>query len=342
MKLSSVPEDGSHRRQTVHGYVRSEIADALTRGQLAPGDMLKVSHVARRFGVSRTPVYRAMHEMVQAGVLRDIGTGRFVVPDLNGVEPTRAIAKPAVWQDPGQGPANPRPRAKPLWDVLFKTVQREIAETTPFGSCFIIGATLASVHNVSRTVARDILARLQQAGIVRKDGDGRWVTVALTDRRLGDIYEIRQHLEPLALRRAFPFLSGPEIDAERAAVDACLAKFPAIDGAVLDAREDFLHVHCMEKGDNIELIALLRQTRLPLISNHAMFERILAIKPEIEFLQDHAAILTALSDRAIDVASAALSRHLERSADTYRQRMARLCQSAVPQLPEYLELVRSD
>src|SRR4051812_2315108 len=57
-------------RPTRSEKLRLQIADEIVRGLLPPGMALDESEIARRFGVSRTPVREAIRELAAAGLVQ--------------------------------------------------------------------------------------------------------------------------------------------------------------------------------------------------------------------------------------------------------------------------------
>lgn len=59
----------SHPRRTLAEDLRLQIADEIVRGQLGPGAALDEMELARRFGVSRTPVREAIRQLAASGLI---------------------------------------------------------------------------------------------------------------------------------------------------------------------------------------------------------------------------------------------------------------------------------
>ena len=59
---------GGHRR-TLADELRLQLADEIVRGLLAPGAGLDETELARRFGVSRTPVREAIRQLAASGLV---------------------------------------------------------------------------------------------------------------------------------------------------------------------------------------------------------------------------------------------------------------------------------
>lgn len=58
-----------HQRRTLAEDLRLQIADEIVRGQLGPGAALDEMELARRFGVSRTPVREAIRQLAASGLI---------------------------------------------------------------------------------------------------------------------------------------------------------------------------------------------------------------------------------------------------------------------------------
>ena len=61
---------------------------------------------------------------------------------------------------------------------------------------------LADHLGVSRTVVRDVLARLQERGLIRKSASSHWIAGPLTARTVSEKFQLRGIVEPAALRLA--------------------------------------------------------------------------------------------------------------------------------------------
>lgn len=56
-------------KRTLAEELRLQLADDIVRGALEPGSLLDESDIARRFGVSRTPVREALRQLVASGLV---------------------------------------------------------------------------------------------------------------------------------------------------------------------------------------------------------------------------------------------------------------------------------
>src|SRR5215472_9083962 len=62
-------EGGDGGRKTLAEELRLQLADEIVRGVLPPGGALDETEVARRFGVSRTPVREAIRQLAASGLV---------------------------------------------------------------------------------------------------------------------------------------------------------------------------------------------------------------------------------------------------------------------------------
>ncbi len=76
--------------------------------------------------------------------------------------------------------------SQPSWERIYGAVESEIIARISFASWRLNEAELARHYGVSRTVARDVLSRLQQRGVVQKDDRSRWTAPALSAEHVGE------------------------------------------------------------------------------------------------------------------------------------------------------------
>jgi DNA-binding GntR family transcriptional regulator len=63
------PAAGGGRRRTLADELRLQLADEIVRGLISPGAALDETELARRFGVSRTPVREAIRQLDASGLV---------------------------------------------------------------------------------------------------------------------------------------------------------------------------------------------------------------------------------------------------------------------------------
>ena len=124
MKITRHNQD----RRTVQAYVRDSIRASIFAGELAPGDRLVQSAIARELEVSTTPVREALRELATEGLLRlDPHRGAVVrgldAEELRDVHEIRSLLEPHVMRR-----AIPRITAEQLQQAA--EIQGEMVTTT--------------------------------------------------------------------------------------------------------------------------------------------------------------------------------------------------------------------
>jgi DNA-binding GntR family transcriptional regulator len=69
LNVESVEKINGFTRMTLSDQVKQYILDSIERGELAPGDRLVESQIARQFKISQAPVREAISELISTGFL---------------------------------------------------------------------------------------------------------------------------------------------------------------------------------------------------------------------------------------------------------------------------------
>ncbi|MCU0907224.1 MAG: GntR family transcriptional regulator [Rhodobacteraceae bacterium] len=197
--------------------------------------------------------------------------------------------------------------ARHAWETIQVRVEDAITARIAFGSWQVPETALARTFGVSRTVARDVLARLQGRGLVEMQG-GRWVAPGLDARRVDELYRLRALLEPAALREAAPRLPSGLVTGAIARLQAAAAA-PS-DVARLDALEQDLHVDLLGRCDNHTLIAAIRQPQSLLIAHRFLYRATAALFSTEPFVAEHLEVYRSLALGRTDDAARHLHDHL--------------------------------
>jgi DNA-binding GntR family transcriptional regulator len=315
----------------IQGILEQKIAGS----EIEPGTVILEGPIAEFFGVSRAPVKKALsHLIVQGLVKRFEGRGYLVTGgSLTPVERRRTF-DPALLDSGAPGPAEIKTPA--AWERIYDEVERELASHSPFGPQRIVENDLAQHFGVSRTVAHDVLTRLQNLGITGKDKQSRWFVVPLTVERVRHLYEVRRILEPAALAKAAALIGQATLEEMIGRLDATWAAYPAVSIRQLDQLERDLHIDCISHCDNQELLDLLKRTQALLISNKYVLGGHIDLPGIDPFMGEHRLVLQALLDGKPARAAAALRRHLDLSVTKIVGRLEILRSSEPPPLPPYL------
>lgn len=308
--------------EAIAGILRRLVRD----GTLPPGQPLRVKPLAGQLGVSRTPVRRALELLRHEGLVQATTDA---VLRVRGTAPEGATATRVRLPSGGL-------RRTPRWQEVHAAVAGELGSRLPFGGFRLSEPGLAHAMNVSRTIVREALARLQEVGLLHKDARGHWRTLPLDRGRVADLYAIRRLLEPAALLGAGPRLPGRLLAGMRRRHQAARRALPDVSGALLDALERDLHVTCLGHTPNRDLLRLLRGTQSVMIINHHLFDRVLAMPPMSAFIDEHLAVIGSLEDGDPEGAAAHLLEHLRRSEAAYMERLERLRDLEPPRPPAWL------
>lgn len=306
------------------------LAGQILRGTLRAGTRLLESSVAEQFGISRAPARQALAELAGAGlVVRSAGRG-YKVCEVPGV--------------PAEGVEDAEEECFPLlpaasWERIHQEVEEEIVARIAFAGWRVNEARLARHYAVSRTVARDVVARLQQRGVVRKDDSSRWYAPALTPGHIDELYELRRLLEPVALAKAAPAVPPAFLDAMRAHLQDAVANAREIGGPTLDRLEQELHVDLLGYCGNRTLLQAIAQPQSLLIAHRFLYRWTIRLFETEPFLPEHLEIVERMQAGRVADAATALERHLRDSRDRASARVDAIVREFNPEDLPYLERV---
>lgn len=330
MQAQQPPEEGD--ALPLYATIERAISGALEDGRLEGGDILTESVVSHVLQVSRTPVRSAFERLADQGLLEK-GSGRgYIVPGSPPSGKRRRLGRDEL----ASLIAGHAERSPAAWISIYSEVEREICARSVFGRSRIVEVELANAYGVSRTVAHEVLARLERLGLIEKDERGRWFVVPLTVTRVQQIYEVRSYLEPPALRAAAGRIPNADLQAMWQRLEQAQRRYPDVSITQLDLLERDIHVDCIGHCGNDELVKLLRISQALLISNKHMLGSYLQL-PELDpFISEHAIILDHLLRRDGDAAAQALEVHLAASVVKVLHRMDALARSTPPPPPSYM------
>ncbi|WP_039973561.1 GntR family transcriptional regulator [Rhizobium sp. AP16] len=182
------------RYEIAEDVLRSNIEDST----LPLGVVLLEGPIAEILQISRAPVQRALQALESEGLVhRFNGRGYLVGPANRGIEPNRTDIKTLGLTIPRH--ADEALQSRSSWERIYNTVEADVAGCVVFGQYRIIEIELANHFNVSRTVVRDVLTRLRERGLVRKNQSSHWIAGPLTAQMIKDHFVLRGMLEPQAL-----------------------------------------------------------------------------------------------------------------------------------------------
>jgi DNA-binding GntR family transcriptional regulator len=283
------------------------LAEEIRKGAIAPGTRLNESGLAARFGISRAPARQALGELERAGLVeKSAGRGYTACGGRTGE---------ADGSGQPEAPTGVRLLSSASWEHIYREVEDEIIARISFASWRVNEANLARHYGVSRTVARDVVGRLQQRGLLRKDQGSRWHAPALTPAHIGELYELRWLLEPVALVKAAPTVPPLFLAAMRAHLEEAISDPSGIGGDTLDRLEEEMHVTLLGHCGNRTLLQAISVHQSLLIAHRFLYRwtpRLFAAEP---FLPEHLEIVERLQRGAFQSAALALEDHLRVSRE---------------------------
>ncbi|WP_019012599.1 GntR family transcriptional regulator [Elioraea tepidiphila] len=301
------------------------LAARIAEGALPAGTLLLESHLARQFGISRAPARQALARLELLGLVRRAEGHGY-----------RVRGRPS--RDAEPAPLTPvRLEAAASWQRFYPEVERAIIARTAVAGWRVIETELARHYGVSRTVAREMIARLNQRGVIRRDGRGRWYAPALTPEHVGELYELRWLLEPVALRKAMPSVPSGFVSAMRRRLEEAAARAETLDGRALDELEADLHLRLLGHCTSRTLMDSLRLYQSLLVAHSFLYDWVPRLYPTEPFLPEHLAVVTALEAGDIESAAAALEQHLRASLGRALARIAQVAEAPRPAPLPYLE-----
>ncbi len=312
------------------------LAGQIRDGAIAPGSSLRESAVAQQFGISRAPARRALEELARSGLLEKSAGRGYVVREVSGRRPT-AKAPTTGTPAPTAPAAASRLQALSTWEKIYGEVEHAIVAHIAFAGWRLNEAKLARTYGVSRTVTRDVIGRLQQRGLLHKDDSARWVAPALTRAHVGELYELRWVLEPVALQKAAPRLPRGFLRGLRKHLEEAIDNASAITGATLDDLEEDIHVALLGHCGSAALMQAITLPQSLLVAHRFLYRETAHLFGTEPFLPEHLEVVERLEAGKVAAAAKALERHLRVSLDRAIERIDVIRREVTPSELPYLE-----
>lgn len=302
--LATKPTSGSPLYEVIYGVLRDHIAD----GSFPDGLVLGETTVARAFGASRVPAGAALQRLRKEGLLRDYN-GRGYVTGTGAAEPIRLELQDAGLRLPPEVASGLKVRNRR--ERIYPAVEHVIAGALPFGRFQVNESALAEHHQVSRTVAHEVLTRLERTGLVTQDVNQRWYAGPLTEDGLRDHFEMRCLLEPIALGQVMDSIARDEVLERRQRAEKAAKGRHTLER--IERLERDLHVDLILRCRNQQLRETIRRSQLVLVAIHHAFDLYRDSAVISLMVSEHIAILGHMLAGRRDAATATLEAHLTRS-----------------------------
>lgn len=300
----------SQQPRPLYDIIYAALRENIVKHRLPSGLVLGEATVARAFSASRVPAGAALKRLRDEGLISSFdGRGYLVGPA--GSPPFRRNLIDAGLVVPGDVVAARAVRNRR--EHIYPEVEHAVATCLAYGRFQLNESALAEHYGVSRTVAHEVLTRLERSGLVAQDTNQRWYAGPLTAEALHDHYEIRWMLEPLALEQALDH-TDPALVEEKAArlADADPKRLTPPEA---EALERDMHVDIILQCRNIRLRETIRRSQLPIIATHSTFERLQHNKELRLMVDEHAEILSDILKGRRKTAMKNLEHHLRRSLE---------------------------
>jgi DNA-binding GntR family transcriptional regulator len=273
-------------------------------GRLPEGFVLLEGPIAELMQSSRAPVQMALKMLEEEKLIQRFdGRGFLVGQGPPTINPKRVDIRTLDLHVSDE--IDEALQSRNMWEQVYDQVEEAVASSLIFGEFRIIETELSAHLGVSRTVVRDVLSRLNERGLIRKNQSSHWIAGPLTAQSVRERFAIRSILEPAALK-----LAAPAID--YAAVQR-LSRLASEGNIEFNETEDFeraLMDTCIAKVPNAEMIAVIRNIQLPLLAaNRALTKLGL---PRDRFATDeYLSLFRLIERRLIDPAADYLENHLK-------------------------------
>jgi DNA-binding GntR family transcriptional regulator len=282
------------RYALISGVLRNNIAT----GRLPKGFVLLEGPIADLMQSSRAPVQMALRILEDEKLIsRFDGRGFMVGSDT---KPIRGDISELELQISGE--VDEALQSRGMWELVYDQVEEAIASSLIFGEFRIIETELGEHLGVSRTVVRDVLSRLSERGLIRKNQSSHWIAGPLTAQSVRERFAIRSILEPAALKLAAPHIDYAEV-----------GRLAHNSEKPVDDEEDFevaLMETCIAKARNVELISVIRSIQLPLSAANRALTR-LGLPRDRFAADEYRSLFGLIERRLIDPAADYLENHLK-------------------------------
>lgn len=297
----------AHRRQSVPLYemIYAVLRRHIEEDRLPAGLVIGEAGVARAFKASRVPAAAALRRLREEGLLGDHEGRGYLVGQG---EPIRMELEAAGLD---LGGTLDQQRNRHEW--IYPEVEHAVASCLAHGRFLLNESALAEHYKVSRTVAHEVLTKLERTGIVVQESNQRWYAGPLTPDGIRHHFEMRWLLEPVALRQAYPSLKRDDLMARRDHLTALAAG--TVSPVKVERIEHDLHYLTLAGCENPLLLATVRRSQLPLLATHWTFQHFQDPGEISNLVVDHLAIFDQLIAGKLEGAAATLEHHLRRSVD---------------------------
>jgi DNA-binding GntR family transcriptional regulator len=195
---------------------------------------------------------------------------------------------------------------------VLQTLRRSILDGDLVGGTRLVQSEIAEALGVSSTPVREALRDLAAEGLIRLDAHRGGVVHTLSLKELDEIYQLRAILEPVALRRAWPFLTDEVIDQVAGYHEQMKMQPTRSEWVRLNSR---FHDSVFELADAPRLLSILAGLTAPWVM-YVSASLISNVEHQHRASQGHDEILAALRARDLEAGISAILDHLSITLQT--------------------------
>lgn len=204
-----------------------------------------------------------------------------------------------------------QPRSMAARDWVFQVIRTAIVRGELPGDMPLRQDEISAALSVSHIPVREAFRQLEAQGLVRIYPNRGAVVTKLSRKELSNVMDTRILLEVGALRIAVPSITAEDIARARSVLDAFATETDHVKGAELNLE---LHFTLYNPCDNPVLLSLIDQM-------HANVDRYITPfygeenKADLYSLEDHNQIINACESKDVELATAILRTHLQRTKE---------------------------
>jgi DNA-binding GntR family transcriptional regulator len=310
----------------------TRILAAIEAGRFEPGLVLLEGRLSTIFETSRATIRKALSDIADQGKIRRFDGRGFVVAGAGDAQPIRR----PIGND--EISVQNILATKPAADTIIAEVEAALKTAIAFGHYRINEQGLADTFRVSRPVAREVLWRLREAGLVEKELHSPWLAGPVTARAVAEDRELRILLEPHALKLSGPVLDTAELLLMRERITRTRQAMGKVPRGDIEAIEHDLHIACIRHYSNDRVKRVMRTGRLPMIVD-ALFAQFIGIYPDDPSFLEHSIVIDQLLAREFEAAAASHSAHLRQESKRTLDRLKVMSVLPEPDVAPYLERI---
>lgn len=314
--MASPAPEPQHLYALIYEVLREHLLDK----SFPPGLVFGETIVARAFASSRVPAAAALQRLQSEGLLKAFDGRGFIAADADGKKLIRSELTDVGLRLPDSVLSSLEVRNH--YGRIYPEIEHAIAASLSYGRFLVNESALAEHYRVSRTVAHEVLTRLERTGLIAQEGNQRWYAGPLTPETLRDHFEVRWLLEPVALTQSMDTLSDAFVEGKRR--NLIKAREQTLTPLRLERLETELHVQTVLASANPQLVAAIHRSHLHVIATHSTFAALPHVEELRNTIEEHLEIYDLVIKRDKQGAKQALESHVKRALEPNVERLKRL------------------